>query len=390
MPDSSAAAAAAARSRTPRPVPRHSVPPRPGMRRCAILQFEARHEETLPSMIAAANAAGFYPHVFLHNRCKRVRGDIFDEVPGFRAEITYLGFGSDDGEGDIDGPIAAALSRALEDDIAFVLMNSFNRVRGCTWASEIDKRVIAVVHNVDHFLNEPFSAPAVQNPRFSFVALGHHVASELIGRIGKAQVDRVDVIEPVVWGFDEPHPISGNPRRVSIPGAINLRTRDYPGLLDALTANRQAAEGLRFTLGSGGKDREAVETAVRDRGLAYLFDFLPLSMGQVSHADYFASIRSAQAILPLTPIDFEQYQRIKITSAVPASVGFAVPMVLDRWSRACYRAPSMVADNSIAAMLDRLAAAPEAELEDLRLSLRAYRRQAMRAGAEALARLAAR
>lgn len=376
------------RNRDALPVPRHSVPPLPGMRRCAILQFEARHEETLPSMIAAANAAGFYPHVFLHNRCKRVRGDIFDEVPGFVAEITYLGFGTDDGEGEFEAPVRAALSRANAPDIEFVLMNSFNRERGCAWALESDKPVVAVVHNVDHFLTDAFSAPAVGNGRFRFLALGHHVASELIGRIGKAHIDRMDVLEPVVWGFGEPEPSGGAPRRVAIPGAINLRTRDYPGLLDALS--RGGDPGLRFTLGAGGKDREAVEQAVKDRGLSHLFDFLPLTHGQVSHADYFAAIRGAQAILPLTPTDFDQYQRIKITSAVPASVGFAVPMVMDRWSRACYRAPSLAADNSLPAMLDRLRAAPEAEMEDLRISLRAYRRQAMRAGAEALARLVAR
>ena len=367
--------------------PRHAIPPRPGMRRCAILQFEARHEETLPSMVAAANAAGYYPHVFLHNRAKRRRGDIFAEVPGFMAEVSYCNFGSDDGEGEQGAAGIAALDRVAQPDIDFVLMNSFNRERGCAWALGLKKPVIAVVHNVDHFLNDAFSAPAVGKSNFRFLTLGHHVAGELIGRIGKAHIDRVDVLEPVVWGFDEPAPKGGTPRRISIPGAINLRTRDYPGLIEALA--RGSYPDLRFTLGAGGKDREAVEQAVRDRGLAPIFDFLPLTNGQVSHADYFAAIRGAQAILPLTPMDFEQYQKIKITSAVPASVGFAVPMVMDRWSRACYRAPSMAADNSLPAMLDRLQSTPEAEFDELRHALRAYRRQAMRDGAAALARLAA-
>lgn len=373
--------------RSERTGPRHAIPPRAGMRRCAILQFEARHEETLPSMVAAANAAGYYPHVFLHNRAKRRRGDIFAEVPGFVAEVTYCNFGSDDGEGEQGAAGIAALDRVAQPDIDFVLMNSFNRERGCAWALGLKKPVIAVVHNVDHFLNDAFSAPAVGKSNFRFLTLGHHVAGELIGRIGKAHIDRVDVLEPVVWGFDEPAPRGGTPRQISIPGAINLRTRDYPGLIEALA--RGTYPDLRFTLGAGGKDREAVEQAARDRGLASLFDFLPLTNGQVSHADYFAAIRGAQAILPLTPMDFEQYQRIKITSAVPASVGFAVPMVMDRWSRACYRAPSMAADNSLPAMLDRLQSTPEAEFDDLRHALRAYRRQAMRDGAAALARLAA-
>jgi hypothetical protein len=90
------------------------------------------------------------------------------------------------------------------------------------------------------------------------------------------------------------------------------------------------------------------------------------------------------------PDDFDQYQKIKITSSVSASVGFAVPMVMDRWSRACYRAPMLVADMGVAAAIDRLKAASEAELQALRGDLVAYRRAAMAANGQAFARLAAR
>ena len=362
-----------------------------GMRRCAILQFEARHEETIPSLIAAANAAGYFPHVFLHNRCKRRRGDIFAETTAFQAEVTYCGFGSDDGEGEgAEEKIRATLARVYEDDIDFVVMNSFNRTRGCAWALSLAKPVIAVVHNVDHFLGEDHSKPAVAKRNFQFVTLGPHVAAELIARMGKDQMDRIDVIEPCVWGAGDPVPKGGQPRRISIPGAVSLRTRDYGGLLDLIAARKGALEGLRFVLGSGGKDRERIEAEAKSRGLAPWFEFLPLTGEQVSHSDYFASLRGAQAILPLMPQDFDQYQRIKITSAISASVGFAVPIVLDRWSRACYRLPSLIADHSLAAQVDLLAHVPEAELQTLRADLVAYRRSAMAENGAAFARLAAR
>lgn len=377
--------------RTAKGGPLHAIPPRSTWRRCAILQFEARHEETLPSMIAAANVAGYYPHVFLHNRAKRRRGDIFAEVPGFIAEISYCNFGSDDGEGEQGAAGIAALERVMQPDIDFVVMNSFNRERGCAWARAIAKPVIAVVHNVDHFLSDAFSAPAVGDARFQFVTLGQHVLAELVSRIGKAQMDRIDVIEPCVWGFADPAPRGGSPRRIAIPGAINARTRDYAGLMAAIERDRAACKDLRFILGSGGKDRAGVEEEVRRRKLADFFEFLPVSGGdQVSHADYFASLRDAQAILPLMPDDFDQYQKIKITSSVSASVGFAVPMVMDRWSRACYRAPMMVADMGVAAAIDRLRGATEDDLQALRAELVTYRRAAMAENGRAFARLAAR
>lgn len=366
------------------------LPPDPGMRRCAILQLEARHEETLPSMILAANRAGWFPHVLVHHRCKRRRGDIFLQVPGLKAEVSYCNFGGDDGEGEISEVGQRALRRIEEPDIDFVLMNSFNRERGCLWARGIQKPVLAVVHNIDHLLGDAFSSGALRDPCFQFIALGPHVASELIARLGKTEMDRIDVIEPCVWSVPDPLPKGGEPRRIAIPGAISTRTRDYPGLLNAVAANPAAYAGLRFVLGSGGKDREGIEAEVRARGLTDNFEFLPLLGDQVSHEDYFRSLRDAQAILPLMPQDFDQYQRVKITSSVSSSVGFAVPMVMDRWSRHCYRAPMLVSDMWLEATLEMMRGVSEAELDAVRTALMAYRRQAIAENTRAFARLAGR
>ncbi|MCB2109403.1 MAG: hypothetical protein H6895_04245 [Defluviimonas sp.] len=367
-----------------------AVPPDPGMRRCAVMQIEARHEETLPSVIDAANRAGYYPHVFLNNRCKRLRGDIFAEVPGLKAEISYCNFGSDEGTGEIGAAGQAALLRTQEDDIDFVVMNSFNRETAVNWARTIEKPVLAIVHNLDQFLTDDFSAPAVADPRFQFIALGWHVAAELIARIGKAEMDRVDVIEPCHWSMGDPAPRGGLPRRIAIPGSISTRTRDYPGLIGAVAADPARFADIRFVLGSGGKDRDAVEAEVRARGLEGAFEFLPIRGEQVPHPAYFASLRDAQAILPLMPDDFDQYQRIKITSSVSASAGFAVPILMDRWSRACYRLPMIVTDHGLDATLDRLLSLTEAELDACRTDLIAYRRAALEENGHAFARLAGR
>jgi hypothetical protein len=270
-------------------------------------------------------------------------------------------------------------------------MNSFHRTRSINWAKQITKPIIAVIHSVDQFLGDPAAAEVIEDMRFQFLTLGHHVASELVAQIGKRHTDRIEVIEPTLWSTDDPKPMRtprDGRRRIAIPGGISLRTRDYAGLLVELTENRRAYQGLRFVLGSGGKDRQRIEEQTYALQLSDQFEYLPLVGDQVLHSVYFDSLRRAQAILPLTPNDFEQYQRGRITTVVASSVGFAVPVVMDRWSAWCYRAPMFVADSNLRAQLAFLRDVHEDELDSMRARLISYRRESLKANGESFGRLA--
>lgn len=354
-------------------------------RRCLICQLEPRHEETLPSMVDAANRAGYRPVVMLSNRSRRRRGDIFAEVPGLDADVRYENFNDDAG-----GASGYQRLTALAAECDFVLMNSFNRRRSIDWAMGLSVPVFIVVHSIDHFLDEPQTQVALDRPTTQFITLAPHVMSELIGRVGKARMDRVEVVEPCLWSVPDPVPASGSPRRVAIPGAISLRTRDYPGLIKAVAENRAAFEGYRFVLGSGGDDRAEIEAQTKALKLEPWFEYLPLEGDQVPQSVYMDSLRRAQVMLSLIPEDFEKYQTLKITSAVPTSVGFAVPLIMDRWSVACYRAPLIGADHGLRASLDRLLSLTETELQAARAALIAYRRERLVQNGAALARLVAR
>lgn len=354
-------------------------------RRCLIVQLEPRHEETLPSMVDAANRAGYRPVVVLSNRSMRRRGDIFAEVPGLDADVRYDNFNDDAGPKSGFGRL-----NEIAAGCDFVVMNSFNRRKSIDWAMGLAKPVFIVVHSIDHFLEEPQTETALARPQVQFITLSAHVMSELIARVGKAHMDRVDVVEPCLWSVDDPVPATGSPRRVAIPGAISLRTRDYPGLIRAVAENRRAYEGVRFVLGSGGDDREKIEAETKAQGLEPWFEYLPVSGDQVPQDVYMDSLRRAQVMLSLIPDDFDKYQKLKITSAVPTSVGFGVPLVMDRWSAACYRAPLIVADHGLRASLDRLLSLTEDELQAHRAALIAYRRDRLRLNGAAFARLAAR
>lgn len=358
----------------------------------AIVQMEPRHEMIMTSIADAALRAGWSPKIIVDKGCFRRRGDIFAETPNLGYEITYANFGRDG----TDVPdLASSSGGKVLDEIAgsgadLIVMNSFHRERSINWAKQIKKPVIAVIHSVDQFLGDPSAAAVVGDMRFQFLTLGHHVASELVARIGKQHTDRIEVIEPNFWSSDDPRPMrtpSGGQRRIAIPGGISLRTRNYAGLLDELSENRTAYKGLRFVLGSGGKDRQKIEQETHSRELSSQFEYLPLVGDQVSHSVYFDSLRRSQAILPLTPNDFEQYHRGRITTVVASAVGFAVPVVMDRWSSWCYRAPMFVAGASLRAQLAFLRDVHEEELDRMRARLIEYRRESLMKNGEAFLRL---
>jgi hypothetical protein len=360
---------------------------------CAIMQMEPRHDEIMVSVADAVHRAGLSPHIVIDKGCKRRRGDIFGEFAGLPHRITYAKFGRDTGEKEEAGhPQTVKLLADIEGGgFDLVVLNSYNRMRSIEWSRKSRKPIIAVIHSIDQFLGDALASEALKDPRFQFLTLGHHVASEFVARTGKHMLERTEVIEPFMWGMGEPVPAPKAPdgiRRVAIPGAVSLFTRDYAGLVDELDRNRNRYQGLRFVLGSGGKDRQKIEAETHNRKLEHLFEYLPLDGDSVSHQVYFDSLRRAHAILPLTPVDFEQYQRGRITTVVAASVGFAVPLVMDRWSSWCYRTPMFVAGMGLRDQLEVLRDTTDADLVDMQQRLLARRKAALEQNGEAFARLA--
>ena len=72
------------------------------------------------------------------------------------------------------------------------------------------------------------------------------------------------------------------------------------------------------------------------------------------------------------------------------SVSFGVPLVMDRWSEACYRFPMLVSDNTLEASLDRLSDVDDQELLEVHSELAVFREQAIKQSERELARLIAR
>jgi len=337
------------------------------MPNCLIVQFEPRHEEVIPSVVAACNTAGYRPKVLLNRRIRRVRGDIFSELQIGDGDIRYRSLSTDFDDPEMDWPSLLA-------DVDFVVLNTLNRTRAARWARNCGKPVIALIHNVDQFMKDPQFAELLDRPDFAFLALAPHVLSEINARTDAKYVDKLGFLpffpQPLV-------PTEYNvvaPRRVVVPGNLSLRSRNYLGLIETLSSHPGRWENLRFELPSSGADRDTVAAAINESGLGNKIYILPKGdQAEIPHVDVFECFRSATLFYPLIANGFAQYQQIKITSTAAFSVGFSVPLVMDRYSEACYRFPMLVADNSVEASLDRMSFAEDEELLELSAALRTYR-----------------
>ncbi len=354
------------------------------MRKCVIVQLEPRHEEVIPSVIAACNAAGYRPTVLLNRRIKRLRGDVFKLVKGGEADIRYGRLSVDPGEGELDW------NEVLTDDVDFVIMNTFNRPKAANWAKNCGKPVIALVHNVDQFMEDSAFHDALNRPDFAFLSLAPHVASELFSRLDGKHIDKFGLLTYCVLnGAPQAYSVPEQ-RKVVVPGNMSLRSRDYQGLIEALSDHPGRWENLNFEFPSSGADRDTIEAEIKSRGLGGRMHVLPKGPhGEVLHQEVFESFRSATLFHPLIPEGFAQYQRIKITSTASMSVGFGVPLIMDRWSEACYRFPMLMSDNTLVASLDRLSQGSDAELLEISAELAVYRESMMARSGQDMARLIA-
>jgi hypothetical protein len=351
------------------------------MRKCLIVQFEPRHEEVIPSVIAACNGVGYKPTVLLNRRILRVRGDVFTQVKGGEADIRYQSLSTDLDDADMDWD-------ALLKDVDFVVLNTLNRKRAAAWAKHCGKPVIAIIHNVDQFMKEPAFSSLLERPDFAFMTLASHVTAEMNARTGARFVDKLGLLTYCVLS-DAPVPYDvSHPRKVVVPGNLSLNSRNYTGLMETLLAHPGRWDNLVFEFPSSGADRDAVAAEITKNGLDNKVHILPLGdKVEIPHSEVFASFRSATVFHPLIADGFTQYQRIKITSTASMSVGFGVPMIMDRYSEACYSFPMLVSDNTVKASLDRLARVEDDELRALNEALQAYRANRMEHSAAEIARL---
>lgn len=326
------------------------------------------HEEIVPSLIHAVGD-GALVDVFVNARCRDKRGDIFAHSPNFGARIRYVPI-----EGSQDWTdLAATLDAGSYDLLVFSTLQTdsfanFARARG--------KPILGVVHNLRMFQQSDPCKGLLDDGILMPLTLAPHVAMAFHAATGGAHIDRIGVVEPVVWQDGAAAASSDGRRHVAIPGGVQFRNRAFEELVTTL-AGGLAADLARADIAlqvlGGGADRAALERMVTDRDLGEVITFAARGESEMVEYDtYLAALRQAWALYPLLPVHALPYRQFKITSAIPTALGFGLPFVLDRWTHQVYRSPAIVAGATVADHLRALLDLDAASHGEHRAEIAAY------------------
>jgi FkbM family methyltransferase len=335
------------------------------------------HEEVIGSVFHALIGNGIEPTAFLNDRILG-RGDIFSRFTEYGDRVNYR-------------PLDAREDwHALADEVRefdLLVFNTFRRDGQASWARGLGLPLLGVVHNPKLIVDQAECRDMVRKGEARLLTLAPHATSWLMAE-GPHLFGDTATMTAWMWDMpegDEPSP--GERRRITIPGAVDFRNRDYSLVLEALPGllDEVGRDEIEIAIVGGGKDRAELQRMVADRGLDDVFSFAPVDeeSGYVLSDVFYSELARSSFLLPLLPEGRRDYRTWKITAAVSSSIGFKVPAILDRWTATVYNLPcvSYPAGRSI----EGLAAAlrmPEEELTELHGRLSAHRAAAIERNVE--------
>lgn len=347
----------------------------------AIVQLEAVHEDGLPAMVHLLRLNGIEPTLFLNARIRENRAGLKHRFPELKERTRFV---------TIEGrPGWRRLRRRIEAlDPDLLVMNTFQNAGPVAWASRWERPILGVVHNTSLVEQSDLAKEMVADGRAGVLTLAPHVTAHLMS------------IDPVLYGgaasitytFPNPprvKPVRSQRRTIAVPGSVNLRSRDYQQVLDALPVINEVVDpaSYRIDIVGGGADRPVLEKKVVEAGLSDQFHFVDLNdQGFVDGGPYYGHLLGADFTLPLVPARSPSFRTQKITSAIPASIGVGVPPIIDRWTAVVYDVPAVAfVGPKIGEGLARALAMGADELEALRADVLAHKERELARSADEMA-----
>ena len=332
--------------------------------RAVIVQVEPVHEEVIPSLRHVLERNGVSTTIVLDERT-RDHGDLFAAFTDYAADVHYL-------------PLTTAegwdRARPHIDAADLVVFNTFQFNGHARQAREFGKPTLGIVHNPPLFVSQQECVDFARSGQLGLLTLAPHATSHLISEDPELYKNTATI---GCWMFELPaalrQPLPARPR-VTIPGSVDFRNRDYRALLARLRdlVSEFGEEYVEIAITAGGPDHQALRELVREQGLEATFTFSPVdpASGYVRSEVLYPELAASTFLLPMLPESRQDYRRFKITQAISSSVGYSVPSVLDHWTATVYGVPCVQYRSGEA--LDGLARAlalPEAEVAALRHGL---------------------
>jgi glycosyltransferase involved in cell wall biosynthesis len=338
--------------------------------RCALIEHNRYHEETLPTFVRLLNSLDIEPDVYMVRR-SRLR-DPFALAHDLRFRLRRAE------RIDRYRALPFRLRR-----YQLLIVSSMEPPANLERHAGSRTPLLGVMHNPEALDSDPaYQAFFAQRNRQPLV-LGRHIA-EHFAREGRP----IHWLLHVDFGQVERGSDDG-PTTFAVSGNVEFGRRNYDSVLDAAAA--LATDGRPFRIRIVGRSTNRDGTALREmierRGLQHLFE---LSPEEVSHPEFFRLVASSDFAMPLldhTDPRVRPYFETKLASSIPFAIGLGVPLIVHRDAALAYGVTDCgidYEDGGLAGAMRTALASTEAERERWRAALQKARAEALAASRENL------
>ena len=280
--------------------------------RCALIEYNDYHEETLPTFVRLLNELDIEPDVYLTKR-STIR-DPFGLAPGLRFRQYRA---------DRIGGLGSLVFSARRYEL--VIVNSMEPTSNGDRAASLRKPILGTMHNTELLTSERSYRDFFSAPNRLPLVLGRHIAKHFAG-----EGDQLRWVAHVYFGTVERRRREGGPTIFAVSGNVEFTRRNYASLLDSLDelAHEGAAARVRIVGRSTNRDGRKLRAEIERRGLS---PYVDLSPAETTHPEFFQLVADSDFVLPLidhSDDHLQPYFESKLASSIPFATGLGVPLVL--------------------------------------------------------------
>jgi hypothetical protein len=315
--------------------------------RCALIEYNAYHEETLPTFVRLLNDLGIEPDVFMTRRSLR------RQPFGVARELRFRLHRAE--RIDWFGGLAFRARR-----YELVIVNSMEPVSNVQRVVDTTSPFLGTMHNTELLSSEAVYRSFFSGPGRLPLVLGRHIANHF-ARAGEP----LRWVSHVYFGGVEPRRADG-PTTFAVSGNVEFSRRNYDALLDAVVdlVAEDTPVRIRIVGRSTTRDGMTLRAEIERRGLTGVFE---MSAGEITHPEFFQLVADSDFVLPLLDRSADRlrpYFESKLASSIPFAIGLGVPLVMHRDLAAAYGVEACgvrYEDGGLAAAMRDASASSQAE-----------------------------
>ncbi|TKS58180.1 MAG: hypothetical protein EWM72_03176 [Nitrospira sp.] len=278
--------------------------------KCAVVEYNYCHDETLPTLVYLLNNLGISVDVYASRRA--IRNNPFAYTTGLSFSLRQC-----------DGVFFKLRSDRFHfRHYDFLILNSLEPKAILERVADIQVPILGVMHNGNLIRTDPDYASFFGESGRKPLVLAGHISDFLSGTTVARWVS------PVLLGQVKPTKSDNLDQvRLCVQGNLEFERRNYECLLDAI--EQLIVDGVRklkvMIIGRNGtNDGLIFREQIRKRNLVSFFEF---SKGELPYKNYYEFIAKANFLLPLvdtTSSHYRPYFLDKVTTSVLVSIGMCV------------------------------------------------------------------